>query len=140
MHAQIFSLEFGARGDEDGEDGFDPYWGVLSEKEPVCEGDLSADAGWLVAQLAPLLGHHAPKCGLIRQLGESAGVSLESVTRPGDTHIPCLAMHTHAMFGCCCHGGLLELHLGGLRGHAANQDHSLPGKHMTSKSWVRAIG
>ena len=84
---QVFSSDFGARGwEEDGEeDGFDPYWGVLPQD--ACSGnedDLTADAGWLAPQLAPLLGHHAPKCGFLSGLADAAGVALESVMRPGD--------------------------------------------------------
>jgi hypothetical protein len=81
----VFSRDFGARGWEDGggeEDGFDPYWGVLDDAK-LGEADLTADAPWLAAQLAPLLGHHARKCGFLVALAAAGGVPLERVMRPG---------------------------------------------------------
>jgi hypothetical protein len=81
--AQVLSPEYGNREwDSEEEDGFDPYWGVVDEGS-MREGDLRADAAFLVSQLAPLLGHHAPKCGLLRGLADAAGIAIESVTRPG---------------------------------------------------------
>lgn len=84
LPAQVFSRDFGARGwEEEGEeDGFDPYWGVLDDAK-LGEADLTADAAWLAAQLAPLLGHHARKCGFLADLAEAGGIALESVMRPG---------------------------------------------------------
>ncbi len=79
----MLSPDYGNREwDSEEEDGFDPYWGVVDEGS-MREADLRADSAFLVAQLAPLLGHHAPKCGLLRTLADAAGIPIESVTRPG---------------------------------------------------------
>ncbi len=79
----MLSAEYGNREwDSQDEDGFDPYWGVLDEAQ-LREGDLRADARFLVCQLAPLMGHHAPKCGLLCSLADTAGIPIDSVTRPG---------------------------------------------------------
>lgn len=81
---QVLSPDYGNREwDSEEEDGFDPYWGVLPEA-PMQEGDLRGDAAFLVRQLAPLLGHHAPKCGLLCTLAEASGIPIHSVTRPGE--------------------------------------------------------
>jgi hypothetical protein len=87
--------------DSQDEDGFDPYWGVIDEAS-LQEKDLRGNAHFLVSQLAPLLGHHAPKCGLLCGLAQAAGISIDSVTRPGRVcvcaarsnfiAVPCLGM------------------------------------------------
>ena len=81
--AQVLSAEYGSRDwDSEEEDGFDPYWGVVDEGS-FRETDVRGDAAFLLAQLAPLQGHHAPKCGLLRTLANLSGMPIESVTRPG---------------------------------------------------------
>lgn len=88
MCAQVLSPDYSNREwDSEEEDGFDPYWGVVDEGS-LREEDVRGDAAFLVPQLAPLLGHHAPKCGLLRGLAAAAGIPVESVTRPGA--LPCL--------------------------------------------------
>ncbi|KAK9832062.1 hypothetical protein WJX81_003439 [Elliptochloris bilobata] len=67
---------------EEEEDGFDPYWGVLPDAA-INAAALSAEAPFLVRQLAPMLGRHAPRSPLLVRLAATAGVTVESVSRLG---------------------------------------------------------
>ena len=81
---QILAPDFGSKDwNSDEEDGFDPYWGVVDEGE-FSEAYIRKHAGFLLRQLTPLLGRHAPKCGLLKELSSKAQIPLDDLVLPGD--------------------------------------------------------
>lgn len=81
---QILASDFGSKDwNSDEEDGFDPYWGVVHEGE-FSEAYIKKHAGFLLRQLTPLLGRHAPKCGLLKELSSKAQIPLDDLVLPGN--------------------------------------------------------
>ena len=88
---QILAADFGSSDwNSDEEDGFDPYWGVVDEGE-FSEAYIRQQARFLLRQLTPMMGRHAPKCGFLEQLSSIAGTPLDNLIQPGAQDYSALA-------------------------------------------------
>ena len=87
---QILAAEFGSNDwNSDEEDGFDPYWGVVDEAQ-FSEAYIRQQATFLLRQLTPMMGRHAPKCGFLKELSDIAETPMEGLMQPGGPpcHLP----------------------------------------------------
>lgn len=87
---QILAADCGSNDwNSDEEDGFDPYWGVVDEGE-YSETYIRQQATFLLHQLTPMMGRHAPKCGFLHELSRIAGTPLRDLIQPGEKpHMLC---------------------------------------------------
>jgi len=93
---QILAADLGSNDwNSDEEDGFDPYWGVVAEGE-FSEAYIKQHALFLLRQLTPIMGRHAPKCGFLEQLSSIAQTPLSDLVQSGK-YPPCdpTALLTH---------------------------------------------
>ena len=94
---QILAADLGSNDwNSDEEDGFDPYWGVVAEGE-FSEAYVKQHALFLLRQLTPIMGRHAPKCGFLEQLSSIAQTPLSDLVQPGTVSAMCFhcASQTH---------------------------------------------